>query len=166
MTGRVFHSHPSRHDPPGIVPAGVSQFSRRIPASGAARKTSMTALISMVKPPPYGSELLPREGAVGADDARPGPESTYSLVLRARQGDRSALDELCVRYMPRLRRWAHGRLPPWSRQMIDTDDLVQVTLTNVAKRIDKFEPRHEGAFQAYVRQTLLRQILDQVNGAK
>ena len=94
-----------------------------------------------------------------------GPETTYRLVLRARAGDRSALDELCVRYMPRLRRWAHGRLPAWSRQTIDTEDLVQETLIKVAGQIQRFEPRHEGAFQGYLRQALLNRIRDEVDRA-
>jgi RNA polymerase sigma-70 factor (ECF subfamily) len=87
------------------------------------------------------------------------------LVVRARGGDRSALDELCVRYLPRLRRWAHGRLPAWTRQAIDTEDLVQDTLTQVAGRIQSFEPRHEGAFQGYLRQALLNRIRDEVRRA-
>jgi RNA polymerase sigma-70 factor (ECF subfamily) len=126
----------------------------------------MTALISMVKPPPDGERLSPLQAASRPDSGTRSPETTLSLVVRARGGDRSALDELCLRYMPRLRRWAHGRLPAWSRQMIDTEDLVQETLKNVALRIDKFEPRHEGAFQGYVRQTLFNRILDEVDRAK
>src|SRR5215470_17394035 len=126
----------------------------------------MTALISMVKPPPDGERLSPLQAASRPDSGTRSPETTLSLVVRARGGDRCALDELCLRYMPRLRRWAHGRLPAWSRQMIDTEDLVQETLKNVALRIDKFEPRHEGAFQGYVRQTLFNRILDEVDRAK
>jgi RNA polymerase sigma-70 factor (ECF subfamily) len=76
-----------------------------------------------------------------------------------------ALDELCVRYLPRLRRWAHGRLPAWTRQAIDTEDLVQDTLAQVAGRIESFEPRHEGAFQGYLRQALLNRIRDEVRRA-
>jgi len=125
----------------------------------------MTALISMVKPPPDGERLSPPHDASRPDSATRSPDTTFSLVVRARGGDRSALDELCVRYLPRLRRWAHGRLPAWSRQAIDTEDLVQQTLTKVALRIDKIEPRHEGAFQAYVRQALHRRILDEVDRA-
>jgi RNA polymerase sigma-70 factor (ECF subfamily) len=49
--------------------------------------------------------------------------------------------------------------------MIDTEDLVQEILTKVALRIDKFEPRHEGAFQGYVRQALHNGLLDQVERA-
>jgi len=84
------------------------------------------------------------------------------LVQRAREGDRAALDALCARYLPRLQRWAHGRLPPWARGAVDTQDLVQLTLAQVVRRIDRFEPRHEAAFQAYVRQALLNQIRDEI----
>jgi RNA polymerase sigma-70 factor, ECF subfamily len=125
----------------------------------------MTALISMVTPLD-GENSSPPHAAPRSDSATRSPETTLSLVVRARGGDRSALDELCLRYLPRLRRWAHGRLPAWSRQMIDTEDIVQETLKNVALRIDKFEPRHEGAFQGYVRQTLFNRILDEVDRAK
>lgn len=84
------------------------------------------------------------------------------LVRRAREGDRAALDDLCARYLPRLQRWAHGRLPGWARGAVDTQDLVQLTLAQVIRRIDAFDPHHEGAFQAYVRQALLNQIRDEI----
>jgi RNA polymerase sigma-70 factor (ECF subfamily) len=94
------------------------------------------------------------------------PESSMVLVLRARQGDQAALEDLCTRYLPRLRKWAHGRLPGWARDAVDTQDLVQGTLTQVVQRLDTFEPRHEGAFQAYVRQALLNRIRDVVRRAQ
>jgi RNA polymerase sigma-70 factor (ECF subfamily) len=124
----------------------------------------MTTLISMLKPPPDERELPPHEHA-RPESAKPGPETTFSLVVRARGGDRAALDELCARYLPRLRRWAHGRLPAWTRQALDTEDLVQDTLIQVAGRIQSFEPRHEGAFQGYLRQALLNRIRDEVRRA-
>jgi RNA polymerase sigma factor (sigma-70 family) len=124
----------------------------------------MTALISMVTPLD-GENSSPPHAAPRSDSATRTPETTFSLVVRARGGDRSALDELCLRYMPRLRRWAHGRLPAWSRQMIDTEDLVLQTLTKVALRIDKIELRHEGAFQGYLRQALHHGILDEIDRA-
>jgi DNA-directed RNA polymerase specialized sigma24 family protein len=34
----------------------------------------------------------------------------HSLLLRAHGGDPDAVEELCARYGPRLRRWARGRL--------------------------------------------------------
>jgi RNA polymerase sigma-70 factor (ECF subfamily) len=55
-------------------------------------------------------------------------ESSVALLARARGGDRQALDRLCARYLPRLRRWASGRLPQRVRGSLDTDDLVQDTI--------------------------------------
>jgi len=87
-------------------------------------------------------------------------EASLDLVLRARAGDEAALNDLCARYWPRLQRWAHGRLPPSARGALDTHDLVQDTLMSVVQRIHAFEPRHEGAFQGFVRMVLLNRIRD------
>jgi RNA polymerase sigma-70 factor (ECF subfamily) len=89
-------------------------------------------------------------------------ESSFALVLRARAGDEAALNALCARYLTRLQRWAHGRLPASARRAVDTHDLVQDTLIQVVQRLHAFEPRHEGAFQGYVRQALLNRIRDEI----
>jgi RNA polymerase sigma-70 factor (ECF subfamily) len=100
------------------------------------------------------------------DDSRPTPqpnlESTLELVQRAKSGDRQALDRLFARSIPPLRRWASGRLPRWTRDLMDTDDLVQETVVRAVNRIDAFEPRHEGALQAYLRQAVMNRIRDEV----
>ena len=90
------------------------------------------------------------------------PESSFSLVERAHHGDRAALDALCTRYLPRLHRWAHGRLPAWARGALDTHDIVQDTMMQVVQRISSFEQRHDAAFQAYLRQALLNRIRDEI----
>jgi RNA polymerase sigma-70 factor (ECF subfamily) len=46
--------------------------------------------------------------------------------------------------------------------MMDTDDLVQETVFRAVKRIESFEPRHEGALQAYLRQAIVNRIRDEV----
>ena len=92
-------------------------------------------------------------------------ESSCTLVARACQGDERALNDLCARYLPRLQRWAHGRLPAWARGPMDTHDLVQEALARVAHRIRHFEPHHKGAFQGYLRQALLNQMRDQIRRA-
>jgi RNA polymerase sigma-70 factor, ECF subfamily len=127
----------------------------------------MATLISMWKQPPERDQLPPPHGESSEQSGseKPSPETTFALILRAKAGDRSALDLLCVRYLPRLRRWAHGRLPAWTRPAIDTEDLVQETLAQVAGRIELFEPRHEGAFQGYLRQALLNRIRDEIRRA-
>ncbi len=92
-------------------------------------------------------------------------DSSFTLVERACQGDEQALNDLCARYLPRLERWAHGRLPGFARGPLDTHDLVQEALAGVATRIRHFEPHHKGAFQAYVRQALLNRVRDQIRRA-
>jgi len=93
-------------------------------------------------------------------------DTTFDLVERAKNGDSEALNDLFARYMPSLRRWASGRLPRWTRDMMDTDDLVQETVVRAVKRMDRFESRHEGALQAYLRQAIVNRIRDEVRRAK
>ena len=100
----------------------------------------------------------PRSAPKPVDAPSVPSDSTFELLARARAGDNSALEPLFARYLPRLRRWASGRLPRWARDATDTQDLVQDTLISVFKQIDGFEPRREGAFQAYLRQAVMNRI--------
>ena len=97
-----------------------------------------------------------------SDAAHIDPESTFSLVERARAGDQQALERLFARHLQPLQRWATGRLPKWARNLADTDDLVQDTLIQTFKRIESFEPRRVGALQAYLRQAVLNRIRDEL----
>lgn len=94
------------------------------------------------------------------------PESTASLILRIRRGDETAEERLMRRFLPRLQSWAHGRLPSPARHLADTDDLVQNTFIKTLKRVKGFEPRHRGAFFAYLRRALQNQIRDQLRSAR
>ncbi|MBL0162110.1 MAG: sigma-70 family RNA polymerase sigma factor [Xanthomonadales bacterium] len=85
-------------------------------------------------------------------------ESTATLLSLLRQGDDSARERLLARYLPLLRRWAHGRLPARARDLNDTNDLVQITLLSALKNLDQFESRHEGALLAYLRTALMNAI--------
>ncbi len=89
-------------------------------------------------------------------------EPTIELVLQARAGDRMALEALLERCMPPLKRWAHGRLPAHARGSLDTGDLVQEAALHVLARLDKFEPRHVGAMQAYLRLSVINRIRDEI----
>jgi RNA polymerase sigma factor (sigma-70 family) len=96
------------------------------------------------------------------ESPKPGLESTLDLVQLAKAGDQTALERLIARCLPPLRRWASGRLPRWTRDLMDTDDLVQETVFRAVNRIGAFEPRHEGALQAYLRQAVMNRIRDEV----
>ena len=89
-------------------------------------------------------------------------EPTIELVIRAQGGDRGAVEALLQRCLPSLKRWAHGRLPAAARGSLDTEDLVQESAMHVLRRLDVFEPRHVGAMQAYLRQSVINRIRDEV----
>src|SRR6476660_4357334 len=89
--------------------------------------TGTVSALSSGPPKPMGnhrdSDVLSPDTVAGVDVT-----SSFALLLRARQGDEVARNELCARYLPRLRRWAHGRLPSCARGHLDTEDIVQDTL--------------------------------------
>ena len=121
-------------------------------------RTSFLAIIASVlhvmsSPPPPEDE---RESDMVSD------EPTIELVVRARSGDRQAVEALLQRSVPQLKRWAHGKLPPAARNTLDTGDLVQETVLHVLRRLDTFQPHHVGAMQAYLRQSVLNRIRDEV----
>jgi len=62
------------------------------------------------------------------------------------------------RYLARLQRWASGRVPAKVRSLLDTDDVVQDALINTIRRIDTFEPKHDGALLAYLREAVANRI--------
>jgi RNA polymerase sigma factor (sigma-70 family) len=97
---------------------------------------------------PAPSQTHPAEPALLSD------EPTMELVIRARKGDRMATEALLERCLPQLQRWAHGRLPAAARGSLDTNDLVQDAAL--------FEPRHVGAMQGYLRQSVINRIRDEV----
>jgi RNA polymerase sigma-70 factor (ECF subfamily) len=101
---------------------------------------------------------MPEQNAGPFVESPADPESTAALLFRVRSGDASARDRLVRRYLEPLTRWARGRLPVAARDLADTADLVQVTLVRALNRVQEFEPRHEGAFLAYLRRILLNEI--------
>jgi RNA polymerase sigma-70 factor (ECF subfamily) len=104
---------------------------------------------------PVMDDPLTRIGGTQADAT-----TSLELVIRANAGEEAAVAALYERYKPRLQRWAHSRLPPMARGALQTEDLVQDTLTHVLGHLTAFNPRHEGAFQGYVRTALWNRIRD------
>lgn len=92
--------------------------------------------------------------------------STLALVTQAQAGDEAARERLFARYLPRLARWANGRLPARARGAFDTVDLVQDALFNTFRRLDRLHARRGGCFQAYTRQAVMNAIRDRVRLAR
>lgn len=93
-------------------------------------------------------------------------EATSELLALCRAGDAEARERLCARFLPLLRRWAHGRLPAGARALADTDDLVQISLVRALNHVGTFDPRHEGAFLVYLRRSFLNAMRDEIRRAR
>lgn len=93
------------------------------------------------------------------------PESSIELIRRAQAGDADALGTLLERYLPGLRRWAHGRLPSFARDMADTHDLVQDAMKRTFLNFNRFEYRGEGALRAYLHQAVVNLVYDHMRRA-
>ena len=87
-------------------------------------------------------------------------DTSIALLARAQTGDEDALNRLLARYLPRLQRWASGRLPSSARTMHDTGDLVQDAVVNALRHIDTLEIRNAGSLVAYLRQAINNRIID------
>jgi RNA polymerase sigma-70 factor, ECF subfamily len=87
---------------------------------------------------------------------------TGELIGRFQAGDNQALERLWIRYLPRLRRWAHGRLPPIGHNASDTDDLVQDTFVRSLAHLRTLKPRGPQSLISYFKTIILNQIRDYV----
>jgi len=108
------------------------------------------------------TSLMAERSATGS----PRADSTFELIERVKGGDAEALDQVFARYLPALRRWASGRLPRWTRDLMSTDDLVQETFIRAMRGINRFEMRHEGALHGYLRQAIVNRVRDEVRRGK
>jgi RNA polymerase sigma factor (sigma-70 family) len=95
-----------------------------------------------------------------------GPDSSLALLARAQAGDSAALETLLARYRPRLRRWAHRRLPDWARGLTDTDDLVQETLLKTIRNLGAFVPHSDTGLQNYLRTAVGNALRDEIRKAR
>jgi RNA polymerase sigma-70 factor (ECF subfamily) len=103
---------------------------------------------------------------MGLPERPVGMTSTIDLLERFKQGDEEAVNLLVERSIPPLKRWARGRLPPWARSIAETQDLVQHAVLRALPHLKKFEARHPGALQAYLRQAVDNHIRDEIRKVK
>jgi RNA polymerase sigma factor (sigma-70 family) len=82
------------------------------------------------------------------------------LVLRFQIGDDRALERLWERYLPRLKKWGHGRLPRTSQNAADTDDLIQDSFVRSLAHLRTLKPRGAQSLFAYFKRIILNQVRD------
>ena len=76
------------------------------------------------------------------------------LLLKAQSGDDDALNQLLARYLPRLRRWASGRLPWGAPDDAGHGDLVQDAIINALPHLKQLEIRTDRALQSYLQRAV------------
>lgn len=73
----------------------------------------------------------------------------------------SLSSSLVRRCLPRLHRWAHGRLPRWARTFADTADLVHDAILKTLRRGDSLELAGPDALAAYLHEAVRNRIRDE-----
>jgi RNA polymerase sigma-70 factor (ECF subfamily) len=91
--------------------------------------------------------------------------ATSDLLLDFQVGDEQALERLWARYLPRLKKWAHGRLPCPGRTSADTDDLVQDAFVRSLAHLRTLKPRRSQSLFAYFKTVILNQVRDYMRQA-
>jgi len=100
-------------------------------------------------------------GTASSSSSRTLRDTSRYLLACVRLGDTGALSLLVSRYLPRLRQWAHGRLPRWARSGVDTSDLIQDAVLRTIPKIGTFDPRSKRALGVYLQRAVQNRIHDE-----
>jgi DNA-directed RNA polymerase specialized sigma24 family protein len=73
-------------------------------------------------------------------------QKTRHLLVLAKEGDKSALNQLYMVYADRVRWMVHFRMSSELRSQFESMDLVQNTLINAFNGLDNFTYTNEGDF--------------------
>ncbi len=87
-------------------------------------------------------------------------ESSGHILARFQAGDAEALNQLWTRYLPRLKRWAHARIPASGRHLGDTDDMIQDVFVRSLARMRSLTDRGPRTLCAYFKTAILNRIRD------
>lgn len=96
------------------------------------------------------------------------PPRTVQLVHAARNGDRTALDDLFARYSVRLLSCVRVKLGASLRRHLESGDILQQAMLKAFARFDQFDARDEGSFLAWLTTIVTTTIADAADrhGAK
>ena len=100
---------------------------------------------------------------------RPVDSKTQHLVALAKEGDESALNQLCTVYGPRVLWLIRLRMGRALRSKLESIDVVQDVLVHALRDLDKFTYRSEGDFVRWlsrIAENRLRDNLDKLHAEK
>jgi RNA polymerase sigma-70 factor (ECF subfamily) len=101
-------------------------------------------------------------GTAGHEDL----STTILLVTEAQRGDRSALERLFERYLPRVRQIVALRLGERLKRFLDAEDMVQEVLLDVFQGLKRFVHQTEGSFRNWLARCVECEIADAARGAQ
>jgi len=78
------------------------------------------------------------------------PTQSMELVWQGQKGDADAVNELFVRYIPRLRRYLNVRIPAGQRCYVDPEDVLQETLIVATRRLPELELRSPASIMQWL----------------
>ena len=85
---------------------------------------------------------------------------TLELVQAAQGGDRASLERLLARYQERVRRIVRLRLGQGLRRQLESGDILQQVLLDAFRSLDRYEPRDEAGFLAWLASIAEHRIRD------
>lgn len=89
------------------------------------------------------------------------PATTQDLVLKAKDGDASAANELYARYWPRVVAIVRARLGRAIRLHIESQDIAQEAILRALQGLDQFEFRDDASFIRWLSTLVERRIRDE-----
>src|SRR5438477_9046994 len=88
-------------------------------------------------------------------------EPNYPTWVRLRSGDRSARDELVVKYAP-LVKYVIGRMAISLPAAMDSDDVLSAGTIGLLHAVDRFDPDQGVRFETYALQRIRGAIIDSI----
>lgn len=88
---------------------------------------------------------------------------TQRLVTLAKDGDQSALDQLCKVYSERVLRIVRMRMGPELRSKLESMDLVQDAFISALRSLENFTYKNEGDFLRWVSKIAENRIRDNLD---
>jgi len=89
-----------------------------------------------------------------------GPSPLVELLNRARAGDESARDQLFVKCRSYVGLVARAQVESWMHAKVDASDLVQQTLMEAHRALDRFRGTTDGEWLAWLRKILKNNAAD------
>jgi RNA polymerase sigma-70 factor (ECF subfamily) len=93
------------------------------------------------------------------------PDDTELLMVRAAEGDETALALLLERHLPGLRAFVRARLGPELRAQESASDVVQSTCREILGARERFQHPSPGAFKSWLFTTAARKITERLKRA-